>query len=423
MTNCKLPLVTIAVLVVLSVEASHVYAQSFGVELHNTVMPASGGMAGVSVARPQDLTSAINANPATLTQFHGTQFLFGGAWIEPTINLQHDGGVLPNIGNFAAKSEAQGSAAGNIGVTQDLSALGLPATFGLGFTTAGGGAADFNDVAASNGTSSSQFILEITSAMGIDVTDRLSVGGSVSLGTGFYDGPFVGISSMAYDYALRGSAGMTYLVAPQTTFGFYYQSKQGFTFDDAIRLELAPAVFDPIVRDIKMELPANLGFGIANSSLMDGRLLLAVDVLYKFWESADLYRAVYDNQFVVQTGAQFSSGRVRYRLGYAYAENPLKNIPNVTVGGVNLPGPFALASVHYLQAQLAITNLHRISAGIGIQDVLPGIDFDLAAGGMFESSQDFGNFTSASVESYWIALGMTWHFGRGACENGQWCYE
>ena len=53
------------------------YGQSFGVELHNTLMPASGGMGGASVARPQDLTSAINANPATLTQFQGTQFMFG----------------------------------------------------------------------------------------------------------------------------------------------------------------------------------------------------------------------------------------------------------------------------------------------------------------------------------------------------------
>jgi long-chain fatty acid transport protein len=54
------------------------YGQSFGVELQNTLMPASGGMGGVSIARPQDLTSAMNANPASLSQFRGTQFPFGG---------------------------------------------------------------------------------------------------------------------------------------------------------------------------------------------------------------------------------------------------------------------------------------------------------------------------------------------------------
>src|SRR5262245_1666405 len=63
-------------------------AQSFGVELNNTLMPASGAMAGASIALPQDLTSGLNANPATLTQFQGTQFLFGGAWAEPTFNVE-----------------------------------------------------------------------------------------------------------------------------------------------------------------------------------------------------------------------------------------------------------------------------------------------------------------------------------------------
>ena len=95
-------------------------------------------LAGASIARPQDLVSGINANPASLTQFQGTQFTFGGAWIEPIYNLQHSGGVLPNLGSFAGKSTAQGSALGNIGVTQDFSAMGLPAPFGLGLVSTAG---------------------------------------------------------------------------------------------------------------------------------------------------------------------------------------------------------------------------------------------------------------------------------------------
>ena len=54
--------------------ANTTFGQTFGIEPHNTLMPASGAMGGVSIARPQDLTSAINANPAALTQFKGTQF-------------------------------------------------------------------------------------------------------------------------------------------------------------------------------------------------------------------------------------------------------------------------------------------------------------------------------------------------------------
>ena len=117
-------------------------AQTFGVEAHNTLMPASGGMAGASIARPQDLTSAINGNPASITQFTGTQFLFGGAWAEPTFNLNQTAPIPfigpPQIDPFSAKSTAPGAPMGNIGVTQELSTYGLPATLGIGFISATG---------------------------------------------------------------------------------------------------------------------------------------------------------------------------------------------------------------------------------------------------------------------------------------------
>ena len=59
--------IVVCLLFGVSVTAAEVRAQSFGIELHNSLMPASGGMAGASLTRPQDLQSAINGNPATLT--------------------------------------------------------------------------------------------------------------------------------------------------------------------------------------------------------------------------------------------------------------------------------------------------------------------------------------------------------------------
>ncbi len=47
------------------------FAQTYGVELHNTLMPASSGMGGTSFTQPQDIQSAIYGNPATMTQFAG----------------------------------------------------------------------------------------------------------------------------------------------------------------------------------------------------------------------------------------------------------------------------------------------------------------------------------------------------------------
>jgi long-chain fatty acid transport protein len=383
-------------------------AQSFGVESHNTMMPASGGLGGTSLARPQDLMSAINGNPGTLTQFKGTQFLFGGSWAEPTYNLAQSEPIpLLGVEPFGGKSTAQGIGTASIGVTQDLSMLGLPATFGIGLLADAAGGADFRHIPASNGTNTALSVLEITSTLGFDLTERLSVGAGVSLGTAFFDAPFVEIGGMTYDYALRGVIGADYDVTEYTNVGVYYQTEQGFTFDNAVQFDRGPLAAS---YDLSMDLPQNVGFGVANNRLMQGRLLLMADVLYKLYEDAAMFSAVYDNQWVFQTGAQYTRGRYKYRLGYAYAQDPLSDNPGPNIGGITPPGGFP--SVRYTQGLLAITSPHRISGGLGVSDVLPGIDFDFMAGGMFRDESQLGPSTTSSIESYWLGAGLTWSYDR-----------
>ena len=62
--------------------------------------------------------------------------------------------------------------------------------------------------------------------------------------------------------------------------------------------------------------------------------------------------------------------------------------------------------VEYVQSTLAVVIEHRIFAGVGICNVLPGIDFDVFAGRMFDASQDFaGGAVTSSLESHWIGAG------------------
>ena len=129
------------------------FGQSYGVELHNTVMPASSGMAGASFSQPQDVQSAIYGNPATMTQFQGTQSAFGGAWAEPTFNVtQTANAPLIGVSPYQAKSQAPGSLVGNIGVLFDSYAMGKPIKIGVGFMTNAGLGVDFRQVPESNGT-------------------------------------------------------------------------------------------------------------------------------------------------------------------------------------------------------------------------------------------------------------------------------
>jgi long-chain fatty acid transport protein len=72
-----------------------------------------------------------------------------------------------------------------------------------------------------------------------------------------------------------------------------------------------------------------------------------------------------------------------------------------------------------VQSVLAVVNEHRVTAGIGFCDLVPGIDIDLFAGGMFEGShQSSTGAISSSVESYWIGAGLTWRFGAGRSSSG-----
>ena len=243
-------------------------------------------------------------------------------------------------------------------------------------------------VAASNATSSHLIVLDIKSAIGLQLTERLSVGGTLGLGTSYYDGLFVGLGAMVPDYALRGNLGATYDLGSHTTFGAYYQTKQNFTFDDAIRLEIAPGVFDPIVRDIAMDLPTNIVFGLANDRLMDGRLLLALDVIYKNYDNADLFQAVYDGPMGVPGRQPVQPQQASISLGVCIRPKIHCNLrlgsrpEGITVGQ---------DAIQYVQSQLAAVNPHRLSGGNRCGR-LParGRTWDLLAGGMFEGSQRFG---------------------------------
>lgn len=402
----------VAVLATLAATAP-VHAQTFGAELNNSLMPASGGMAGTSNSRPQDIGSALNANPATLTQFSGTQIMIGAAWAEATYKASYDGSVpalsLLGVDAFDAKSNAQGSLAPNIAVTRQACMFGFPVTTGFGVATGAGFATDFRNEPASGGVSSEFLLLESNIGAGIAVTDQLSVGATVSLGFGVFDGGFVEQTSASADFGLRATFGANYALGCQSSVGAYYQTEQGFTYDDNIFIAGR-------FHDLKVEQPANIGLGIANSSLMDSQLLLAADILFKQWGDADFWGALFDDQWVYQFGAQYSSGPYRLRAGYAFNTNPVRSNVGPNVG----PGPLTglQNAVEYLQATMAgAASQNRITGGIGYQDIMPGVDLDLFAGGMFEGDEKYGSHSKSSVESYWIGLGLTWRIGGCACDH------
>jgi hypothetical protein len=118
---------------------------------------------------------------------------------------------------------------------------------------------------------------------------------------------------------------------------------------------------------------------------------------------------VFVNQWAFAFGTQLTRGKNKFRLGYSYNTNPINH--NV---GTKLDGfPIAQAELQLFQAATtAVINQHRLTGGIGRQDFLvPNLDLDLFAGGMFNATDQFGPHTQASVAIYYVGMGMTWRYG------------
>jgi len=381
------------------------WAQSHGIDLRNSLMPASGGMAGASIAAPQDCISAINGNTAAMTQYDGTTMILGAAWAEPTVRLtQSQAAPAIGVSPFSAKSSTPGSLVPAIGVTQEIDGLPLPVTLGLGFVGAAGAGTSFVGEPNSNNTASYLLLLEVPLAVAVEVTENLSIGGSMVIGDGFSSGPFVGNSKMTNAYSLRGTAGVNYEIAENCWLGAYYLSTQEFRFQDQVVLfnQTTP-------RDMSIGLPQQVGIGIANSRLLDGKLLLAADALYFDWETAPLFSSIYNNSWAMQLGAQYTTRRnAKLRLGYAYSGNPMDQSVGTEVAGIPVPG--GVPSVKYLQSQFSAQCNHRIAGGLGV-DIYPGIQLDAFAGGMFPATDQFGSSTVTTLSSYWVGFGLTWHLG------------
>jgi len=398
-------------LLVVGSAAAPVKAQSYGTEIFNITQPASAGMAGVSLTRPQDSTSALFGNPATMSLYRGTTFTFGGAWVEPSIHVTHDGFVTKDVGGgaFSGRSEAEGSLIGGFAVLQDLEPfMGLPITMGLGLNPGMGGSASFRELPGSAGTTADILALDLTSGLSMRVTDKLSVGATFILSFAIADLALVQSSGATNDYAAGGSFGANYELPMESSIGVYYRTRMRYTFDAMFGIDPPGRNRPTNFRDINMDRPDVVGLGLSNQSLMDGKLLLAFDMMFINWENARLLKSMYKNQWAFGVGSQYQMNRILLRAGYAYNTNPMRDDVGIDVSGFNIGG----AAVNYFQAtQAPSISQHRITAGTGVRDIIPNVDFDFFVGGQLRAAQDFGTHTSGSYLAWYTGFGLTWHFG------------
>jgi long-chain fatty acid transport protein len=378
-------------------------AANYGTDLNLTMMPAAGGMGGTGIARPQDLGASVFGNPATLTQFAGTQFMFGATFYSVNVDAKNDG--TPTGIPWSGNSDAGPYLVPNVAVTQ---AIGDKTVVGAGLTVISGIGSDFRGEAGSLDPLAEVLVFGANAGAAYQVNDQLSIGAMVTIGMGLGQAGLTQNTASTSNFGIRGTLGATYK-AGDTTIGAYYRSPLSIKYDNMVQYS-ANGFHSPT-----FEQPQEVGLGIANESLMGGKLLLAADVIWKGWSSAESYQDLYDDQTVFAVGAQYKTGPYKFRAGYSHADSPIKNDVGSSVGNITsllVDGttvPMNPVLTQYVQAtNVEVIWEDQISVGFGMR-LTKNIDFDAHAGFALNRDQNIGA-TQIDAGAWQAGVAFTWNF-------------
>jgi len=435
----------------LSMGSGAAFAGPHGFDLHNVFHGASAAMAGTSIAHVEDPVSAVFGNPATLTTYYGgTNFMFGATFYMPRARMQHDGSAgyavgeaaaLVNITNgatgrsggvraysFDATSKADVYAVPTVAVTQDLTGLGIPVVLGVGVSATSGIGVNYTHNSNTLGAAAELINLGVNAGIGMAVTPNLDVGVSATITYAMLEAGLTGSGTMVHDIGFRATLGGRMKVMPGLTVGAYVQTEQPHEYDNLHVTSMAGTTgltslqgvtsagvttYQPQIKcnqtsgnvcrqDVRVEQPMNIGLGFAFNGLMNGNLLVMADITHKAWSDARFFNEFYEDQEVYSVGLQLTQGPLKWRLGYGYADDPLKDkvadgVQIKTIGGVNADGSTYTAAMYplfmsYFQAmETPVIYKHRISAGLGIDGFLaPMLTLDTHVAFQLEEDKCFG---------------------------------
>jgi long-chain fatty acid transport protein len=432
----------------LSLGSAGAIAGPHGFDLHNVLTGASASMAGTSIAHTEDPVSAIFGNPATLTQYYGgTNFAFGATFYMPRATMVHDGSAgyavselggnytkyttgATNAGNgvaayaFDSTSKADVYAVPAVGVTQDLSGLGIPVVLGVGVTATNGIGVDYRHSSNSIGAGAELINLGVNAGIGMSMSDTLDVGVAMTITYAMLEAGLTGSGNQVHDIGFRATLGARKQLSDATTVGLYYMTELEHQYDNlhvtsmhgtsafaggsSVKMSGGPAIkcngdAGTVCRqDVEIEQPWTVGLGIAHN--LDANTLVMLDVTHKKWSDAKFFNEFYDDQNILSVGIQKTMGNLKLRAGYGYADDPLLSQVTegehiATIGGVNINGqtytsPMYGLFMSYFQAmETPVIYKHRISVGLGVESFLgvPFLSLDTHAAIQLEEDKCFGS--------------------------------
>jgi len=411
-----------------------------GTDLNLSLKPIAGGMAGAAYTRPQEVSSALFGNPATLTQFKGFNFGLGAALLEPVVdNYQSNNGFTNHSHSLAQNYVVPDVALGGEVLPGFVLGAGLAVDSGLGADyrthpiNAGAGLGLGGKGAG--GAATIPLLVELLSFSAnvggaYEVTPDLSLGAALTVGVGFAQfgtsgrtsglagvtGDFGGTTSSVHNISLRGSFGATYRLAPGVTIGASFKSPLRYNYHNVLSTTVGGS---QDYQSVKVEQPLEVAWGVAAD--ITPQLLLEADAVWKNWSQSSLYQDVWQDQFLALLGGQYTEGDWQFRAGYSYATPILRDDPNGTVGGfkgvgtlpldASLPGGLAKNDViKIVQTTLGpVIWQHTLTAGVGYA-FTPKFRVDAFAAYAFEESASRDTLALGSYR----ADASEWALGLGA---------
>jgi long-chain fatty acid transport protein len=188
-------------------------------------------------------------------------------------------------------------------------------------------------------------ILGVNAGIGMTMTDlHLDVGVSATITYAMLEAGLTGSGGMTHDIGFRATLGGRMKVMPGLTVGVLVQTEQPHEYDNLhvtsmgtlkalteLLAHLTTQLINVTVtsgnvcrQDCRVEQPMNIGLGFAFDGLMNGNLLVMADITHKAWSDARFFNEFYEDQEVYSVGLQLTQGPMKCRLGYGYADDPLR---------------------------------------------------------------------------------------------------
>jgi long-chain fatty acid transport protein len=314
--------------------------------------PNARAMGGVGIAAPQDAISAVFANPAAMCvgpYCPASSFDFAGTLFMPHVKAEVAHATSVAKDSSASTVYAIPAIGLSVPITDKLPVwrFGIAAygVTGLGVDYRGGAldnskAYDFGPAAGDNrfapliqGEYTSLQIMKFAPAVGVLLTDKLSLGMAMHIDYAMLDLR----NGTSPDYTAGAQLGLIFMPTDSINLGLSYTTPQE-TVHDNINL--------PNLKKLKLESPNQLGVGASYEIPSAMNLLVEADVKWLNWANASGYKDFdWNNQWVYAVGLKAEPvKKFTVRAGFNYAKNPVEE-HNGFVGAFGATGPLNVVSV------------------------------------------------------------------------------